>query len=459
MTCWHSSSPRALAAQHRRRPPRVAHVEARTSSAGVRASRGSADRDPQASGSRAITSSSELQTNRREAAARPTRLPCPFEFTAGTRDGGIARRRATGDEGPTPGRLMRGADVQALSFSDNARGQRAGRLRRLRDRRARTARTSATTATPALDVKDKIVLVLRYFPEDADHEDQGHSRPLLGPALQGDGGPAARREGLLVVTGPRSPNAGETIPMSFDTALAGLGHRGGQHQRRGVAKALLRRAAGQDARGGAAVARLGQPARGRLRDPDIDGHASRRQSSARSRPAHNIVAYLPATSAPPASRNRGWRSARTTTIWGTARTATRWRSKDEAGQIHSRRGRQRVGHGRGPRHWRSSSPGSHGAATSCSTSGRVRNSGCVGSTAFVAKPPMPIDQIAAYLNFDMVGRMQDNKLTVQATGTSAAWATNPRTRQRRRRIRSAAAAGSRISRPTWRASTRPACRA
>ena len=34
---------------------------------------------------------------------------------------------------------------------------------------------------------------------------------------------------------------------------------------------------------------------------------------------------------------------------------------------------------------------------------------------------MPLDQLAAYLNFDMVGRMQDNKLTVQATGTSPAW--------------------------------------
>ena len=35
---------------------------------------------------------------------------------------------------------------------------------------------------------------------------------------------------------------------------------------------------------------------------------------------------------------------------------------------------------------------------------------------------MPLDQLAAYLNFDMVGRMQDNKLTVQATGTSPVWA-------------------------------------
>jgi hypothetical protein len=47
--------------------------------------------------------------------------------------------------------------------------------------------------------------------------------------------------------------------------------------------------------------------------------------------------------------------------------------------------------------------------------------GLLGSSAFAAQPPLPMNQIAAYLNFDMVGRMQDNKLTVQATGTSAMW--------------------------------------
>jgi hypothetical protein len=47
--------------------------------------------------------------------------------------------------------------------------------------------------------------------------------------------------------------------------------------------------------------------------------------------------------------------------------------------------------------------------------------GLVGSNAFVNMPAVPIDRMAAYLNFDMVGRMQDNKLTVQATGTSPAW--------------------------------------
>ena len=47
--------------------------------------------------------------------------------------------------------------------------------------------------------------------------------------------------------------------------------------------------------------------------------------------------------------------------------------------------------------------------------------GLVGSSAFVNMPAVPLDQVAAYLNFDMVGRMQDNKLSAQATGTSPIW--------------------------------------
>jgi hypothetical protein len=74
-----------------------------------------------------------------------------------------------------------------------------------------------------LDVKDKAVVVLRYFPEDADQKTKGilaRYSDLRYKAM------AARQRGaraVLVVTGPRSPNAGETIPMTFDTALAGSG--------------------------------------------------------------------------------------------------------------------------------------------------------------------------------------------------------------------------------------------
>jgi hypothetical protein len=47
--------------------------------------------------------------------------------------------------------------------------------------------------------------------------------------------------------------------------------------------------------------------------------------------------------------------------------------------------------------------------------------GLLGSAAFVRNPPLPMSHLAAYLNFDMVGRMQSNRLIVQATGTSAVW--------------------------------------
>src|SRR5262249_41680286 len=44
-----------------------------------------------------------------------------------------------------------------------------------------------------------------------------------------------------------------------------------------------------------------------------------------------------------------------------------------------------------------------------------------GRAAFAAKPAVALPQLSAYLNFDMVGRMQDNRLAVQALGSSTAW--------------------------------------
>ncbi len=47
--------------------------------------------------------------------------------------------------------------------------------------------------------------------------------------------------------------------------------------------------------------------------------------------------------------------------------------------------------------------------------------GLIGSGAFCEHPPVPAAQIAAYVNFDMVGRMHDNKLTMQGVGSSHFW--------------------------------------
>ena len=94
-------------------------------------------------------------------------------------------------------------------------------------------------------MKDKIVLVLRYFPEDADQKTKAvlaRYSDLRYKAL------AARQRGakaMLVVTGPSSPNAGETDPDELRHGALRIGDRGGQHQRR-VGDAIFATLAAKD---------------------------------------------------------------------------------------------------------------------------------------------------------------------------------------------------------------------
>ena len=47
--------------------------------------------------------------------------------------------------------------------------------------------------------------------------------------------------------------------------------------------------------------------------------------------------------------------------------------------------------------------------------------GLIGSSHFVENPPIALSNIVACLNFDMVGRLRDNKLMMQGVGSSTAW--------------------------------------
>src|SRR5207244_4130932 len=204
----------------------------------------------------------------------------PFEFTAGARDGGTTLS--------TPGK------ASALSFSDS--GDITGSVvfagyGIVVPESQDFGYDSYTT----LDVKDKIVRVLRYFPEDADQKTKGilaRYSDLRYKAM------AARQRGakaLLVVTGPRSPNAGELAPMTFDTALAGSGI---------VAASIT----GQIAN--ALFASLGDPGKtleaAQKALDDANPHAAgfdlpglevtvHTEVVREKRTGHNVVAYLPAT--------------------------------------------------------------------------------------------------------------------------------------------------------------------
>ena len=336
----------------------------------------------------------------------------PFDFTAGSRDGGSSLRIA----GPKPASFSTRADVQALSFSDTASASGgvvfAGYGIIVPD-----GQDFGYDSYAGLDVKGKIVLVLRYFPEDADQKTRAvlaRYADLRYKAM------AARQRGavgLLVVTGPRSPNAGDIIPMSFDTALAGSGIVAASISGTAAA-AMLAAAPGNTLESVQRSLDSGNPHVPGFPLPDltvtIDAVVQReRQTGA------NLVAYLPATI--PAPGDKPWigLGAHYDHL-GHGGNGNSLARKEEAGQVHAGADDNASGtaavlaagetlaHGPRRRH-----------VLLAFWSGEEL--GLIGSSAFIAKPPVPLEAMEAYLNFDMVGRMEDNKLTVQAVGTSAIW--------------------------------------
>ncbi|MGE3403917.1 MAG: M20/M25/M40 family metallo-hydrolase [Vicinamibacterales bacterium] len=337
-------------------------------------------------------------------------LLLPFEFTAGSRDGGSSVTLGVRD-------TFRGADVvQALSFSDDAEvsGEAvfAGYGIVVPE-----SQNFGYDSYAALDVKDKIVVVLRYFPEDADQQTRAilaRYSDLRYKAM------AARQHGaraLIVVTGPRSQNAGRTVPMTFDTALAGSG----------IPAASL---------GGAAVGALFAAAPKTLAaaqqeldsgNPHVAGFALPRPVTLTTRvvrerqTARNIVGYLPAT-VPVTGVDKPWilLGAHYDHL-GLGTNGTSLASREEAGGIHN-----------------GADDNASGTAAVLALAERLAATterrrhvivalwsaeeiGLLGSAAFAAAQPVPMAQVAATINFDMVGRMQDNKLIAQAVGTSPAW--------------------------------------
>ncbi len=347
--------------------------------------------------------------------ARPlpgrTSMFLPFEFTAGSRDGGSSLSLTQGSRASTVFRNVR--DLQVLSFSDTA------------DVTAPIVFAGYGIVVPesqnfgydsyaTLDVKDKVVVVLRYFPEDAEPTVRAtiaRYSDLRYKAL------AARQRGakaLIVITGPRSPNPGRTVPMNFDTALAGSGIPAASASGR-VAEALFASAP----KTLAAIQQELDSGNPHVVGFPLVGTATLKTAIIRQKQtARNVVAYLPATQA---AADKPWIivGAHYDHL-GRGDQGTSLASKDEAGQIH---------HGADDN--ASGTAAVLAMAEALAKQPRSRNVafalwsaeeiGLVGSNAFVTAPPMPVSQVAAYFNFDMVGRMQENKLIVQAVGTATTW--------------------------------------
>ena len=335
----------------------------------------------------------------------------PFEFTAGTRDGGstLTIRGGGGQQ------AFRGAEqVQALSFSDDATINGpvvfAGYGLVVPE-----SQGFGYDSYAGLDVKDKIVLVLHYFPEDTDAKTKAalaRYSDLRYKAL------AARQhgaKGLLIVIGPRSPNAGQTLRMTSDTALSGSG----------IPAATISGAVANAMFAGATKALAAAQQELDSGNPHVPGFTLPSQIDLTTKvvrerqTGRNVIAYLPAANV---TADRPWVivGAHYDHL-GHGTRGTSLAGKEEAGQIH---------HGADDN--ASGTSAVLAIAEKLATTPLRRNVmftlwsgeeiGLVGSNAFVMNPPVPLNQVAAYVNFDMVGRMQNNKLAADGVASSPAWA-------------------------------------
>ena len=338
----------------------------------------------------------------------------PFTFTAGSKDGGTTMT-ITRDAGGAQ-TFTGAAIVQALSFSDTV--EATGRVVFAGyGLVVPEAQNFGYDSYAGLEVKDKIVVVFRYFPEDADQKTRAILARYADLRYKAQAARQRGAKGMIVITGPNSPNAGTVVPMSFDTAIAGSGIAAASVS--GDAFAPIMAAAGKSL---GAVQKEFDSGNPHVAGFAIQGITVTLKTNVirQQQTGNNVVAYLPATT-PLTGVVKPWVAVGAHyDHLGRGTTGGSLAGKEEANAIH---------HG--------ADDNASGTATvlaigeALSTQPRKRHLlialwsgeelGLLGSAAFVAKPPVPLDALAGYLNFDMVGRVADNKLTVQATGTSAMW--------------------------------------
>lgn len=276
-------------------------------------------------------------------------------------------------------------------------------------------------AYAGLDVKDKIVVALRYVPESVEPERRQQLNRYAGlryKAMQ------AREHGakaFLVVAGPNSPNAGKLIPLDFDSSLADSGIVAASISDT-VANALFA-PSGKDLKAVQSGLDVENPHFvGQFPLPDVKVKIVVSVEKVK-KTDRNVVAMLP----PPQSTEDTEYvvvGAHYDHIgYGEIGSLAR---KDEEGQIHN-----------------GADDNASGTAVVLELAATLSEAfqenpetfnrgvifalwsgeelGLIGSTHFVNDPVVPLDKVVAYINFDMVGRLRDNKLILQGVGSSAVW--------------------------------------
>jgi Tol biopolymer transport system component len=276
-----------------------------------------------------------------------------------------------------------------------------------------------------VNVSNRIALVLRYVPEEADSKRRAELNRFAGVRYKAMHARDHGAKGVLFITGPTSPNAGELLKMSSDSSLAGSGLPIASISSNVVS--LLFAGSGKDLRElQAALDKENPHAESGLVFTNVRVRLATGLEHIR-KADRNVLGMLP-----PGAPDAG--SAKTEYLMAGAHYDHLGRG--ESGAMN-RKGEEGLIH-----------PGADdnasGVATLLELAGalaaeRAKNPaafprgiifaawsgeelGLIGSSWFAEHPLLPLTNVAAYVNFDMVGRLRENKLMLQGVGSSPAWA-------------------------------------
>jgi len=272
-----------------------------------------------------------------------------------------------------------------------------------------------------LDVKDKIVLVLNYLPEEVDMKRRQELNLYAGLRYKALLARERWAKALLVVTGPKSPNAGELIPLSFDKASADSGII--------VASISMKTAEALFAGSGRDLAtvqsKLDKEDRDVVGSFDLPGvHVKIATAVERQKKIdRNVLGLLPPSEG---TENPEYIMVGAHYDHIGHGEIDSLAHKGEEGQIHN-----------------GADDNASGVSTVlelAASLAKTRNEnpqnlrrgivfalwsgeemGIIGSSYFAKHPAVPVKNIAAYINFDMIGRLRENKLIIQGTDSSEYW--------------------------------------
>lgn len=272
-----------------------------------------------------------------------------------------------------------------------------------------------------LNVSNRIVLALRYVPEGVEPQ---RRQELNRYAALHYKATIARNHGakaIIVVTGPNSPNPGTLAPLSSDSDLTGSGIIAASVTAK-VADEILA-GSGKDLKALQTGLDSESPhAEGGFVIPGvtlkIKAAVERIKKTDR-----NVIALLPASERVRSEAYILLGAHYDHLGRGTMNTLAR---KEEEGQIHN-----------------GADDNASGVATLLELAAALAEErkqkpdefhrglifalwsgeelGLRGSSHFAEHPTVALTNLIAYLNFDMVGRLRDNKLILQGVGSSSAW--------------------------------------